>query len=62
MRVAEFLGRARQEGLQESFVIFTEQPRASAIGSVLERLRVVGLRVGGDPVVDALPGHAEHVG
>jgi hypothetical protein len=43
-------------------VVFVQQPVASSAALVLKRRRVEGLRVSVDPVVDALPGDAEHPG
>ena len=62
MRVAEFLGRAGQEGGQQVFLVLIEQRVASAPGLVVQRQGVAGLGVVLDPVVDALAGDAEHAG
>jgi hypothetical protein len=43
-------------------VVFVQRPRTSRPLLVPQRLGVMALGVGPDPVVDALPGHAEHTG
>jgi hypothetical protein len=62
VRVAKVLGRAGEEGLQQVPLVFVQQGRAPTTWLVLQEGRVEGLGVGIDPVVDALPAHAEHTG
>jgi hypothetical protein len=61
-RVAEVLRRDGQEGFQQVFLVFVEQRVPASAGLVRQRRRVAVLQVGLDPVVDALPGDAEHAG
>lgn len=60
MRVAHVLGREGEQGLQQVLPVFVQQSGTPAAFLVPERsgLVVVGVRL--DPVVDALPGYAEH--
>jgi hypothetical protein len=62
VRVAEALGRAGEEGLQQVPLVFIQQWRAPTTRLILQEGGVEGLGVGLDPVVDALPAHAEHTG
>lgn len=60
VRAAQVLGREGQEGLQQMLVVLVQRPMASRPLLVPKRLGVMALGIGPDPVVDALPGHAEH--
>jgi hypothetical protein len=60
MRVADLLGRDAEEALQQVLLILVQQGAASAATLVTQASRVEGLGVSRDPVVDALPCHAEH--
>jgi len=62
VRIAELLGRVGEEFPQQVLVVFAQQRRASPPGFVLQGRRVAGFRIGLDPVVDTLPGYAEHTG
>jgi hypothetical protein len=62
VRVAQLLGAEDEEGLQQVQVVFVQQRRSPPPFFLLERGGVEGLRVGGDPVVDALPGDTQHAG
>jgi len=62
MRVAEVLGRAGEEGLQQVLLVFVEQLVTSPTALVLQGRRVVVLGVSLDPVVDTLPSYSEHAG
>ena len=62
VRAAQVLGREGQEGLQQALVVFVQRRVAPPPPLVPQGLGVVALGVGPDPVVDALPGHAEHAG
>jgi hypothetical protein len=44
------------------FLVFVQQPGAASPALVRQRGGVAGLLVGLDPVVHALPGHAEQTG
>lgn len=57
---AQVLGREGQEGFQQVLVVFVQRPVTSRPLPVPQRLGVMALGVGPDPVVDALPGHPEH--
>jgi hypothetical protein len=62
VRVAVILGRAGEEGLQQMRLVFIQQQVTPPAGLVLKGCGVVALGVGLDPVVDGLPGDAEHAG
>jgi hypothetical protein len=62
MRVAEVLGGAGEEGLQQMLLVFVQQPVASSSLLVLQRRGVVALAIGLDPVIDTLSGYAQHPG
>jgi hypothetical protein len=62
VREAKILGRDAEEGFEQMLVILIEQRAASSAGLLRQGGRVERLRVQFDPVVDALPGHAEHAG
>jgi hypothetical protein len=62
VRVAVILGGAGEEGLQQVFLVFIQQQVTPPAGSVLKGCGIVVLGVGLDPVVDGLPGDAEHAG
>jgi hypothetical protein len=62
MRVAELPGWDGEDRLQELLPLFVQQPMTALPPLIFERRRIAVLRVGPDPVVDALPGHAEHAG
>jgi hypothetical protein len=62
VRAAQVLGREGQEGLQQMLVVFVQRPMTPRPLLVPQRLGVMALGVGPDPVVDTLPGHAEHPG
>jgi len=62
VRAAQVLGREGQEGSQQMLVVFVQRPMTSRPLLVSERLGIMALGVGPDPVVDTLPGHAEHTG
>jgi hypothetical protein len=59
---AQVLGREGQEGPQQVLVILVQRPLTPRPLLVIQRLGVMALGVGPDPVVDALPGHPEHPG
>lgn len=54
------MGRGSEEDFQQVLLVFVQQRVPSPAGLVLKRLGVVGLAVRLDPVVDGLPGDAEH--
>jgi hypothetical protein len=56
------LGGAGEEGLQQVRLVFIQQEVTPPAGSVLKGCGIVVLSVGLDPVVDGLPGDAEHAG
>jgi hypothetical protein len=62
VRVAVILGGAGEEGLQQVRLVFIQQEVTPPAGSVLKGCGIVVLSVGLDPVVDGLPGDAEHAG
>jgi hypothetical protein len=62
VREAELLGGEPEEGFEQVLVILVQQRVAAAAGLIRQRRRVEGPGVKLDPVVDALPGHAEHAG
>jgi hypothetical protein len=49
-----------EESFQEVFGIFAQERAMGVTALICQRGRVAGVRVGLDPVVDRLPGHAEH--
>jgi hypothetical protein len=51
-----------QQRLQEVLGVLFQHREVSVAPTVLQRGRVAGAGVGLDPVVDRLPGHAEHAG
>jgi len=62
MRGAQVLGRQGEEGFQQVLVILVERRGAAPALRVPQGRGVVGLGVRLDPVVDTLPGYAEHAG
>jgi hypothetical protein len=62
MWVAEVLGRLVNQRRQESFGLLGYHRRASAAVLIAEHRRVRIADKGRCPIVDALPGHAEHGG
>jgi hypothetical protein len=62
VRVAELPGRDGEDSLQQTLSLFVQQRMTALAPLIFERRRIVGPRVDLDPVVDALPGYAEHVG
>jgi hypothetical protein len=56
------LGGAGEEDLQQMRLVFIQQQVTPPAGSVLKGCGIVVLSVGLDPVVDGLPGDAEHAG
>ena len=62
MRVADLLRRGGQQRLQEVLGVLVQQREVSLPSAVLQRGRVAAAGVSLDPVVDRLPGHAEHAG
>jgi len=62
VRTAQVLRREGQEGLQQVLVVFVQRPMTSRPFLVPQRLGVMALGVGRDPVVDTLPRHPEHPG
>jgi hypothetical protein len=62
VRVAESLGRISQQRRQQVLFVFAQRRGASPSRLVLERRRVVGMDIDVNPVVNTLPGHAEHAG
>jgi hypothetical protein len=62
VRIAELSGRDGEDGLQLPPAVFVQQRATALAALILERRRIVVPRVHLDPVVDALPGHAEHAG
>jgi hypothetical protein len=62
VRKAKILGRNAEEGFQQMLVILVQQRAASSAGLLFQGRRFERLRVQFDPVVDALPGHAQHTG
>jgi hypothetical protein len=62
VRAAELLGREGKQGPQQALVVFVQRRVAASPRLVPQGLGVMALGVGPDPVVDALPGHAEHAG
>jgi hypothetical protein len=62
VRVAVILRRAGEEGLQKMCLVFIQQQVSPPARLVLKGCRIVVLGVGLDPVVDGLPGDAEHAG
>jgi hypothetical protein len=62
VRAAQVLGRDGEDGFQQAHIVLVERRVAAPSRPVPQCLGVVALGVGLDPVVDALPGHAEHAG
>jgi hypothetical protein len=62
VRAAQVLGREGEEGLQQVRVVLIQRRVPSPPRLVPEGLGVMAVGVGLDPVVDTLPGHAEHAG
>jgi hypothetical protein len=62
VRAAQILGRESQESPKQMLVVLVQRPMTSRAFLVPQRLGVMALSVGPDPVVDALPGHPEHTG
>jgi hypothetical protein len=62
VRVAELSGRDGEDGLQQMLAGFVQQRVTPLAALILKRRGIVVPRVHLDPVVDALPGHAEHAG
>jgi hypothetical protein len=62
VREAKVLGRDAEESFEQMLVILIQQRAASSAGLLRQGGWVERLRVQFDPVVDALPGHAEHAG
>jgi hypothetical protein len=60
--VAELPGWDGEESLEELLLLLVQQPMAALAPLIFERCRIAILSVGLDPVVDALPGYAEHPG
>jgi hypothetical protein len=60
--MAEVLGRPAHQGRQEALDLLGQDGRAAAPVLVGEHRRVRLAGEGGRPIVDALPGHAEHGG
>jgi hypothetical protein len=58
--VAEILGHPVQQGLQPVLIVFIQHRMAAPADVILKDGRITGLAVRPDPVVDALPRHAEH--
>src|SRR5262249_3333704 len=54
--VAELPGWDGENSLQEPLSLFVQQPVTAVAPVIFQRRRIVVLRVGLDPVVDALPG------
>jgi hypothetical protein len=61
-RVAEILGRDGEEGFEQVLSVLVQQRVAAPACFVRQGGGVAGLQVRLDPVVDALPGDAEHPG
>jgi hypothetical protein len=61
-RVAEILGRDGEEGFEQVLLVLIQHRVPPPARLVRQRGGVVPLQVGLDPVVDALPGDAEHPG
>jgi hypothetical protein len=62
VRAAELLGREGKQGLQQALVVLVQRRVTPPPRLVPQGLGVMTLGVGPGPVVDALPGHAEHAG
>jgi hypothetical protein len=62
VRVAQVLGGASEEGLQQVLLVFVQQRGASSALFVLQCRGVVILGIDLDPVIDTLPGYAQHPG
>jgi hypothetical protein len=62
VRVAKFLRRGGQEGLQEVFGVLVQQRQVPVAPAIPQGGGVAGAGVRLDPVVDRLPGNAEHAG
>jgi hypothetical protein len=62
VRKAQVLGRAGQQRLQQVLIVLVQYRPTSPAWFVLQAGGVTGLAIGRDPVVDALPCHAEHAG
>jgi hypothetical protein len=62
VRAAQVLRREGQEGLQQMLVVLVQCTMTSRPLPVSQRLGVMALGVGPDPVVDTLPRHTEHTG
>jgi hypothetical protein len=62
VRVAVILGGTGEESLQQVLLVFIQQRVTPPAGLVLKGCGIVVLGVEFDPVVDGLPGDAEHAG
>jgi hypothetical protein len=62
MRITEILGRLVHQGRQEAFGLLGQEGRTPTPVLVAEGRRVRFADEGRRPIVDALPGHAEHDG
>jgi hypothetical protein len=62
VRVAEIPRRDGEEGLEQVLLIFIQRRVTPPAAFVLEGRGIVVPSIGLDPIVDALPGHAEHAG
>lgn len=62
MRVAQVLGRARQQCFEQMLMVLVQQRRTSPSRGVLQRGGIEGLGVGPHPVVNTLTRHPEHPG
>ena len=62
VREAQVLGGAGEQGLQQMLLVFVQQRMTPSTSLVRQRGRVAGLLVSLHPVVNTLPGHAEHTG
>lgn len=62
VRAAPVLGREGQEGFQQVLVVLVQRPVTPRPLLVPQRLGVMALGVGPNPVVDTLPCHPEHTG
>jgi len=56
------LGRPREQGAEQGLLVVAQQPRPPLSVFVCQGFGLLRAGVGIDPVVDALPRHAEQVG
>jgi hypothetical protein len=61
-RVAEVLGREGEQGVEQVLLVLVQQRVAAPAGFVGQRGGGAVREVSRDPVVDTLPGNAEHAG